>query len=156
MKSNPTLGIPNEDDLVGMIAMSEEEAFQIYNDYAYRMGFSVRCNNIRYRAGGKEISIRQFCCWKEGNKKTNGTRCKQYTKLNVRTGCKAYIQFHVDKNGTWNVTTHNTEHNHPMGSPSKRHFLPSQRKVLENDVQYIKQLSDSGVPVADAIRLLET
>ena len=71
---NPTSGIPNEDDLVRMIATSEQEAFQIYNDYAYRMGFSVRYNKIRYRAGGKKISMRQFCCWKEGNKKTNGKR----------------------------------------------------------------------------------
>ena len=43
-------GISNDDGLVGMIAMSEEEAFQIYNDCAHRMGFRVRYNKIHYRA----------------------------------------------------------------------------------------------------------
>ena len=82
-------------------------------------------------------------------------RCKQYKQLNARTGCKAYIQFHVDKNGRCTITKHNTEYNRPMCSPSKRHLLPSCRKVPENDIQYIKQLSDSGVPVVDAVQLLE-
>ena len=69
--------------------------------------------------------------------------------------CKAHIKFHVDKNRTWTVTKHNTEHNHPMCNRSNRHLLPSHQKILENDIQYIKQLSDSGVLVADAVRLLE-
>ena len=55
---NPTSGMPNVDDLVRMIAMSEEEAFQIYNDCAYWIGFSVRYNKICCIAGGKEISMR--------------------------------------------------------------------------------------------------
>ena len=57
MKWNPTSGMLNEDDLVGMIVMSEEEVFQIYNDYAYQMGFSVRCNKICYIVEVKEISM---------------------------------------------------------------------------------------------------
>ena len=74
----------------------------------------------------------------------------------MRTGCKEYIQFHIDqfhidKNGTWTVTKHNTEHNHPMCNPSERHLLPWHRKVSENDIQYIKQLGDLGVPVAYAV-----
>jgi len=60
-----------------------------------------------------------------------------------------------DKNRTWTVTKHKTEYNHPICSPNKGHLLPSHQKVLEYNIQYIKQLSDSGFSVADAIRLLE-
>ena len=35
-------------------------------------------------------------------------KCKQYTQLNLRRRCKAYLQFHVDKNGTWIATKQNT------------------------------------------------
>ena len=42
-----------------------------------------------------------------------------------------------------------------MCSLSQRHLLPSHRNVPGKDIQYIRQLSDSRVLVADAVRLLE-
>jgi len=55
---------------VGMSASYEREAFYIYNDYASKVGFSVRYSRTHNRCKSKEeeLGMRQFYCWKEGFK----------------------------------------------------------------------------------------
>ena len=143
--------------LVGATASSERQAFHIYNDYAYKVGFSVRYSKVRYRCTSKGggLCMRQFCCWKAGFKQDKGKNHKDHTNIDVRTGCKALIQFHIDEDGKWIATRHVIEHNHALCSPSKRHLLPSHREVSEEDILFVKQLRESGIGVADTYRVLK-
>ena len=71
-------------DLVGQIAYFQDEAFGIYNDYAFKVGFSVRYHKVRANLELKKLSMRQFgCCWKEGWKDNRDQPCKQYTSVDV-------------------------------------------------------------------------
>ncbi|CAH9144224.1 unnamed protein product [Cuscuta epithymum] len=56
-------------ELLGTTVFSEEEAFQLYNDYAFRIGFGVRYSTLRKRDGGSGFRGREFCCTKQGLKK---------------------------------------------------------------------------------------
>ena len=107
---------PLQEVLVGATATSEHEAFHIYNDYVCKVGFSVRYSKVRhrYRVKGGGLCMRQFCCWKVGFKQDKCQHHKDHTNVDVRTGCKAFIQFHIDEDGKWNVTRHDTEHNHAL------------------------------------------
>jgi len=55
---------PMRETLVGSTATSEREAFHIYNDCAYKVGFGVRYSKIRHRCKSKGggMCMCQFCC----------------------------------------------------------------------------------------------
>ena len=97
----------------------------------------------------------QFCCWKVELKQDKGHNHKSHTNVDVRTGCKTFIQFHIDKDAKWTATHHDIEHNPPLCSPSKLHLLPSHQEVSDEDILFIKQLRESGVGVAEAYRVLK-
>jgi len=61
---------PLQEVLVGATANSEHEVLLIYNDYAYKVGFSIRYSKIRHRCKFKGVGLcmHQFCCWKAGFK----------------------------------------------------------------------------------------
>ncbi|CAL9002609.1 unnamed protein product [Prunus brigantina] len=54
-----------DEDLLGRVVSTEEEAYNLYNNYATRVGFSVRRGQKRYNT--KKV-LRQFSylCSKEG------------------------------------------------------------------------------------------
>jgi zinc finger SWIM domain-containing protein 3 len=45
---------------------SEEDFFEFYNNYAKHKGFSVRKDNVRYKAGTDVVKWRRFVCSCEG------------------------------------------------------------------------------------------
>jgi len=69
--------------------------------------------------------------------------------VDVKIGCKAFIQFQIDEDENWVVTWHESEYNHPLYSPSKWHLLSSHREIFEDDILFVKQLRESGIGVAD-------
>ena len=87
--------------------------------------------------GGKTLLMKRFCCSKAGEKEkvSKGNKC--YSKLDVQSGCKAFIQFDVDENGVWTVTIHEKEHNHELCDSSKTHLLRSHRRVTKNQLIYL-------------------
>ncbi|KAK9993678.1 hypothetical protein SO802_023381 [Lithocarpus litseifolius] len=44
--------LQNVENLLGMVVHNEEEAYKLYNDYAIRIGFSVRKEKLRYAKNG--------------------------------------------------------------------------------------------------------
>ena len=40
------------ENLLGMVVHNEEESYRLYNDYAIRIGFSVRKEKLRYTKNG--------------------------------------------------------------------------------------------------------
>jgi len=143
--------------LVEVTASSKREAFHIYNDYTYKIGFSVRYSKVRHRCKfkGGGLCMRPFCCWKVGLKQDKCQHHKDHTNVDVRTGCRAFIQFHIDEGGKWIVTRYDTEHNHALCSLSKRHLLHLYREASEGDILFVKQLREAGIGVADAYRMLK-
>ena len=49
---------------------SEVDAYEIYNDYSYRMGVGARKSKTRKRAKSEDISMRQFVAGKRGIRQT--------------------------------------------------------------------------------------
>ncbi|XP_019168023.1 PREDICTED: protein FAR1-RELATED SEQUENCE 12-like [Ipomoea nil] len=120
---------PIDEDLVGVVVSNGDEAFELYNGYAYRAGFSVRKGQQRYKASTKSIQMKRFFCAKAGYKEKPNSGVKLYSKIDMRTGCGALVQFDVGGDGMWTVTKHVKEHNHELCSFGKSHLLWSHRRV---------------------------
>ncbi|XP_056692180.1 protein FAR1-RELATED SEQUENCE 5-like [Spinacia oleracea] len=134
---------------------SDEEAYTLYNDYAFRQGFGTRKGKRSLRAD-KTVRQRFFLCSYAGFKNKGGVEPTAYKKTDFRTGCKASIQFDVDKKtGLYIVTKHNMIHNHGRVPVSKRHLIRSHRKVTEEQLAMLSSLTENGVPVAFAVRVLK-
>ncbi|XP_019161007.1 PREDICTED: protein FAR1-RELATED SEQUENCE 7-like [Ipomoea nil] len=147
--------IPVNQELLGLSVHSIEEAFTLYNDYAFRMGFSVRKGKQYYFAGSQNVKIKKFHCSKFGFKCKSDNSVRSYTRVDTRTGCLAFCQFDVDPNGNWVVTKHVKEHNHEPCPSSKSYMLRSHRTIGIDQLSYLKDLKRSGVAVADDIRFLK-
>ncbi|XP_019190297.1 PREDICTED: protein FAR1-RELATED SEQUENCE 5-like [Ipomoea nil] len=145
--------VPVDQDLVGLVVSNVDEAFELYNSYAYRLGFSVRKGHQRYKGSTNTIQMKNFCCSKAGYKANNGV--KAYSKIDTRTGCGAFVQFDVGDDGLWTVTKHEKMHNHELCVFNKSHLLRSHRSVGDNQLLYLQGLKDSGVALADGIRFLK-
>ncbi|XP_019160719.1 PREDICTED: protein FAR1-RELATED SEQUENCE 2-like [Ipomoea nil] len=142
--------IPVDQDLVGLVVSNADEAFEVYNSYAYRLGFSVRKGHQRYKESTNTIQMKKFCCSEAGYKANSGV--KAYSKIDTRTGCGAFVQFDVGDDGLWTVTKHEKVHNHELYVFNKSHLLRSHRSVGDNQLLYLQGLKDSGVALADGIR----
>ncbi|KAK9704968.1 hypothetical protein RND81_07G023800 [Saponaria officinalis] len=105
-------------ELLGKTAENEQKAYEIYNDYAFLMGFSIRQSKQR------NISNQTA-----GYKTSTG---KHYSKLNNRTNCLAKITCYIDEQGVYTIRKYHMEHNHQLCPEDKRHLLRSQRNTDEN------------------------
>ncbi|XP_062012061.1 protein FAR1-RELATED SEQUENCE 5-like [Rosa rugosa] len=108
----------DEDDLSGKMVCCEVEAYEFYNSYAARIGFSVR----------------------KGKKRRDADR------LVIRTGCKAMIRFTLAED-MWRVSHFHAEHNHELVKPEERPFLRSNRKMSEAHKGVIKSMRDARIGI---------
>ncbi|XP_058113785.1 uncharacterized protein LOC131256763 isoform X2 [Magnolia sinica] len=133
------LSVKTDDDLdkepkLGMEFTSEEDAYEFYNKYAGKVGFSVRRAWIR-RSDDGIITTRIFCCCKEGKKREDKrTDQVKYHRPATRTDCLARMIIRLQKNGKYSVTKFVAEHNHEVLTPSEAHLLRSQ-KALTNTLE---------------------
>ncbi|XP_040371195.1 protein FAR1-RELATED SEQUENCE 5-like [Rosa chinensis] len=137
--------IGDEEELkVGMQVHSDDEAYNLYNTYALRKGFSVRKGHIRRDASNK-IRQREFLCSKEGfTRDEDVCQPNKHRKLETRVGCKAMISFTV-KDGIWTVSQINSDHNHELAKPEERQFLRSGRKVTGACGNIFASMYDAGI-----------
>ncbi|CAL8997118.1 unnamed protein product [Prunus brigantina] len=135
-----------DEDLLGRVVSTEEEAYNLYNNYATRVGFSVRKGQKRYNT--KKV-LRQFSylCSKEGFRlDSDPSELSKVSKLETRTGCKASIRFAFqDEDDTWKVSYFVPEHNHELAKPEERQFLRSNRKVSDSNLGVIKTMVGAGI-----------
>jgi zinc finger SWIM domain-containing protein 3 len=92
---------------------SEEKAYDMYNTYAGKIGFSIRKSDIKRRGDGS-ISHKHIVCSSQGHSQT------EPSKDTTRTGCNARVQFSVSKEGVWTVYKVVLDHNHYLASPNKK------------------------------------
>ena len=112
---------------IGMQVSSKEEAYNMYNEYALKKGFSIR--KVARQTINGVVRQREFMCSKQGFKEFEDPfDVKKYNHLETRTGCYTRIQFDV-KNDIWTVSHFNDIHTHEFASPEEMCNLRSGRKV---------------------------
>ncbi|OAY67242.1 Protein FAR1-RELATED SEQUENCE 12 [Ananas comosus] len=117
---------PVEEPRVGLEFNSIEDAKKFYNDYAFKLGFSIR-KTYHYKAKKHDDAITSvtYCCSKAGlsksqthekshcqNSEGSNTPKKQFS--NRRSGCKAHIVLRIDDREKWVITVVANEHNHEL------------------------------------------
>ncbi|KAL2942107.1 Protein FAR1-RELATED SEQUENCE 5, partial [Bienertia sinuspersici] len=143
-----------DSELLYLTVKSEKEAYDMYNKYAFSKGFGIRRGKNRQRACGDGWTMRRYLCSKAGLKDDSKKRTRCYDKIDMRTDCKAFLQFQIGKDGVWTCVRHEMVHNHEMVPLEKRHLLRSQRNVNNEQLHFMSTLKSSGVQVADAIRVM--
>ncbi|XP_028092442.1 protein FAR1-RELATED SEQUENCE 5-like [Camellia sinensis] len=144
----------NDDNLLDKVVYSEDEAYALYNNYALRMGFSIRKGKPRYYSGSKNIRQREFLCCKEGFKVDEDPfEEKKLNRLETRTGCKAFVRLTVE-DGIWRVTAFNPEHNHELALQSERHLLRSARHISKPKAGVINSMINAGISTKNAYSYL--
>jgi MULE transposase domain/FAR1 DNA-binding domain len=131
----------------GMVFNSEDEAFQFYVAYGFRIGFGTvrRSNNtfdgFRYRS--------TFICSKGGKSRHRPNAKRPPRKKGGKTGCKAkMIVKDAHFQNRWEVIVLELEHNHPLdpGNPKLRKYLkkhPFSKKDRVQNAEGIDAVNDS-------------
>uniref|UniRef100_A0A7N0UTI8 FAR1 domain-containing protein n=1 Tax=Kalanchoe fedtschenkoi TaxID=63787 RepID=A0A7N0UTI8_KALFE len=142
-------------ELIGFVVESEEVAYALYNDYARRIGFSIRRAKQRYRRGESRLSMRQFVCSKERTKNAKKESKRSYSRNITRTGCQAFIRFSIDQEGRYTIQRHEMEHTHDFSDIRQRHLMRSQRSISDEQIELLKSFRKCGIKLSDAIRFLK-
>lgn len=125
-----------ENLLGNQVLQCEEEAYKLYCDYAYAVGFSVRKGKQYYFPGTNKIRAKWYCCSKEGfsnDKDDSSSGITSGHKLETRTGCKAMIYFACNNEGQWKASKFVKQHNHEMAELYERQFLRSARAIFASN-----------------------
>ncbi|XP_021758523.1 protein FAR1-RELATED SEQUENCE 5-like [Chenopodium quinoa] len=105
------------------------EGYVLYKAHSRSVGFSVRKSTKR----------------RDSNDKI------KYREVNeTRTGCKAHIRFKKNKEGNFEVVTHELEHNHELVIAVQRHHLRSERQISTPMCELIENMIESGIKPMDA------
>ncbi|KAL4189761.1 hypothetical protein AMTRI_Chr08g208760 [Amborella trichopoda] len=155
--SNPSMEDPRPTDEVpeeGMQFESHKAAYEFYNDYAQRMGFSVRVYSTRRSRKDGSVITREFVCSKEGHrfKKGEGKRSRPATRL----GCKAMLRIKKDEYGKWFIAKHEKAHCHALTAPTEVHLLRSHRKNLKSTKEVTDAYDSCGISASKMVDILST
>nr|CAD1818216.1 unnamed protein product [Ananas comosus var. bracteatus] len=123
---------------------SEEEAYNFYNAYAERVGFSVRKSHTSRRKDGS-LQCRYFVCSKEGKHYAHPIRVPKEPRATGRANCRARVEFRVDRKNVWTIKRVELEHTHKPVSPSKVHTLRSHRQILPMQRRLMEWMDKTGI-----------
>ncbi|OAY82811.1 Protein FAR1-RELATED SEQUENCE 5 [Ananas comosus] len=159
---------PIEEPRVGLEFNSIEDGKKFYNDYAFKMGFSIR-KTYHYKSKKHDDAITSvtYCCAKAGlsksqthekghcqNSEGSNTPKKQFS--NRRSGCKAHIVLRIDDRGKWMITVVANEHNHELIiSPSKSRFFRSQRAITEEQKELIHMMNEQNISTSQIMAFMQ-
>ncbi|XP_043710180.1 protein FAR1-RELATED SEQUENCE 5-like [Telopea speciosissima] len=132
------------DPKVDMIFDTEEEAYQFYNDYGRRMGFSIRRQYVHRSKSNKSIiTSARFVCSKQGiQKQVSETKNPQEE---TRTNCLARMGIKLMDNGQYWCHDVVEDHKHPFQTPTTSYMMRSQRKLSKAHAAAIDLADDSGL-----------
>ena len=112
---------------LGMSFDTADEAYKYYNEYARKIGFSVRKQRTNMSKVDREKIIRQMLvCSCEGIYQKIKTPQKQ--REIRRFDCKAMFEFKLSGD-KYNVIKFISEHSHDLVPSQCAHYLKSQRKI---------------------------
>ncbi|XP_043700302.1 protein FAR1-RELATED SEQUENCE 5-like [Telopea speciosissima] len=132
---------------IDMLFNSENEAFDFYNSYGGRLGFSVRKEYANKSKKDKStITSRRFACNKKGrrqkDKRAIGIKNPQ---AETRSDCPARMGIMILENGIYQCHDFVENHNHELHLLSTTHMLRSQRKVSDIQAFEIDLADVSGI-----------
>ncbi|XP_058095713.1 protein FAR1-RELATED SEQUENCE 5-like [Magnolia sinica] len=119
--------IPNPE--IGTEFQTEKDAYNFYNSFGRKVGFSVRISNRSNDRKTGLLKMRKFVCSKEGKRSFDKRDVNvKHHRDETRTGCKAYMTIRLGENGKYHISDFKLDHNHILASPEESHLLRSQRK----------------------------
>ncbi|XP_043705271.1 protein FAR1-RELATED SEQUENCE 5-like [Telopea speciosissima] len=142
------MATPDEDKpQIGMHFNSESEAYEFYNSYGGRLGFSVRREyENKSKKDKTTITLRRFAYNKQSiRKKNNRDIHSNCSRAETRTDCPARMGIILMENGKYQCHDFVEGHNHELHIPSTTHMMRSQRNVSKIYGHGIDLADDSGI-----------
>ncbi|XP_062085665.1 protein FAR1-RELATED SEQUENCE 5-like [Humulus lupulus] len=148
--------IPNEEiPNVSMEFETEEQAYNFYNVYAYKVGFSIRRSKGHKDNKDGKVKDRTFCCSCEGfrkkDKRYDNVKCH---RAETRFDCLARMKIKFHQFGNYQVVEFYAEHTHMTSSPSKSHLHRSQRRITPAQASEIELAEISGIAPKASMELM--
>jgi zinc finger SWIM domain-containing protein 3 len=130
---------------------SEVAAYDFYNEYSKKMGFSIRREYGNKSKVDGILTSRRFTCFKEGNR---GVDKRDYLtkepRAETRTGCQARMGISFDRKiGKYKVVDFVSEHNHILQPNEYVHMTRSHRRIFESQASQIILADESGLKPKD-------
>lgn len=120
-------GVPK----LGMGFESEEHAYEFYNTYAGRVGFSVRKDYVNRSKIDGAVASRRFTCFREGFRQRDKRDMNvKRPRKETRIGCLAQLVISRQPDGVYRVTHFEEKHNHELVAACRVHMLRSQKKFM--------------------------
>ncbi|KAB1211750.1 Protein FAR1-RELATED SEQUENCE 5 [Morella rubra] len=127
LASHPGMdGVPK----LGMGFDSEDHAYEFYNAYAGRVGFSVRKDYVNRSKIDGAVASRRFTCFREGfrQKDKRDSNVKRPRK-ETRIGCLAQLVISRQPDGKYRITHFEEKHNHELVAACRVRMLRSQKRL---------------------------
>ncbi|GAU43932.1 hypothetical protein TSUD_135800 [Trifolium subterraneum] len=137
-----------KDIYLGQVVHSKEEAYDLYQEHAFKVGFSVRKGKECYYDNEKKNTrLKDFYCSKQGFKNNEPDGEVAYRRGDSRTNCKAMVRFNVTKEGVWKVTKLILKHNHEFVPLHQRYLLRSMRNMSNLKEDRIKSMVNDAIKI---------
>ena len=138
-------GVPK----LGMGFDSEDYAYEFYNTYAGRIGFSVRKDYVNRSKVDGAVASRRFTCFREGFRQRDKRDMKvKRPRKETRIGCLAQLVISRQPDGKYRVTHFEEKHNHELVAPCRIHMLRSQKRSVAAQVEGNLVDSCNGQPIS--------
>ncbi|XP_019460155.1 PREDICTED: protein FAR1-RELATED SEQUENCE 5-like [Lupinus angustifolius] len=139
---------------LGLEFETEDAAYDFYNSYAYRVGFSVRKSKAHNNTKGHIID-RVFCCSCEGyHEKDKRSTSVNNPRAQSRFGCLAGMKVDCPSTGKFRIVQFIAEHKHETSSPSKTHIHRSHRKITPSLAYEIDLAESYGIALKASCELM--
>ncbi|KAJ1420945.1 Zinc finger, PMZ-type [Sesbania bispinosa] len=136
----------HKDIFLGQVVYNKDEAYALYQEHAFKMGFSVRKGReLYYDIEKKNTRLKDYYCSKQGFKNNELVGEVAYERADSRTDCKAMVRFNVSKDGVWKITKLELNHNHDFVPQEQRHLLRSMRGVSNAKGGLINSMVNAGI-----------
>ncbi|XP_048332781.1 protein FAR1-RELATED SEQUENCE 5-like [Ziziphus jujuba] len=139
---------------VGIEFKSEDEAYNFYNAYAYKVGFGIQRSKGHKDQSGK-MKNRTFCCCCEGfrEKDKRNINVKSH-RAETRFGCLARMKINLDQTGKYRITDFIAQYTHVTSTPNKSYLHRSQRKLTFVQAAEIDIANSSGIAPKASLELM--
>nr|XP_045088153.1 uncharacterized protein LOC123496851 [Aegilops tauschii subsp. strangulata] len=126
----------------------DEEAYDFYNDYAKKRGFSIRKDNLKYAKGiDARRRLRRFLCSRAGKRQAKFCTMegkKRRLRAETPCYCEAHLTVKLDRERSiWYVSSFNDDHSHTLARPDEVIYLRSHNQIKE--YQKLEILAMAGV-----------
>lgn len=135
-------GVPK----LGMGFESEDHAYEFYNAYAGRVGFSVRKDYVNRSKIDGAVASRRFTCFREGFRQRDKRDMNvKRPRKETRIGCLAQLVISRQPDGKYRVTHFEEKHNHELVAACRVHMLRSQKKLVGAQVVEANSFDSSNI-----------